>query len=60
MRKWHNKIGDVRIWEPKMKNLPDLYRRWKRVKIADAEQWKRIADVLAQLWGNLILISFVI
>jgi hypothetical protein len=52
VRKWHSKIDSVRIWEPKMKNLPDLYRLWKRVKTSDHNQWERISDVLSKLWGN--------
>ena len=51
VRKWHVKVGDVRLWEPKLNDLPALYRLYKKTRAANNLQWNRIAKVMDELWA---------
>lgn len=50
VRKWHIYVDTYRVWEPKLKDLPSLYKLWKVVKKSNNDQWKRIDVVLKDLW----------
>ena len=50
VRKWHIHVDTYRVWEPKLKDLPSLYKLWKVVKKANIDQWNRIDIVLKKLW----------
>lgn len=50
VRKWHIYIDTYRVWEPKLKDLPSLYKLWKEVKKSNSDQWNRIDVILQDLW----------
>jgi hypothetical protein len=51
VRKWHITVGDYRLWEPKLNDLPSLYRLYKKTQAANHLQWGRIAKVMDELWA---------
>lgn len=50
VRKWHVRVCDCRIWEPKLDDIPYLYRLYKKTKEANTKQWNRIAKIMEELW----------
>ena len=50
IRKWHITIEGHRIWEPRLEDLPDLYRIFKKTQAANNVQWKKIQVVIDKLW----------
>ena len=50
IRKWHTQIEGHRIWEPRLEDLPNLYRILLKTKAADNAQWKKIQVVIDKLW----------
>ena len=52
LRKWHSTFERVRIWEPKFKDLPSLYRLYKKTQAANEEAWVHISRVLQRLWDK--------
>ena len=52
IHKWHVMHNGIRLWEPRLKDLPTLYRQWKQTKTANEKAWDNIIIVLRKLWGN--------
>lgn len=52
IRKWHVTQNGIRLWEPKLKDLPALYDLYKRTQAANENAWKVIQALLDKMWGN--------
>jgi len=49
MRKWFIEVAGVRVWEPKLKDLPSLYRMWKRTGEAQERRYKKLSEILQEI-----------
>lgn len=50
IRKWHVRVKDIRLWEPKLKNLKSLYKLYKETQEISREKWKKGMEVIDKLW----------
>ena len=51
-KKWHVSHDGIRLWEPKLNDLPSLYKLYKKTQKANNLEWNNVREVLIKLWSN--------
>lgn len=52
VRKWHVNVDEIRLWEPKLKDLSSLYELYKKTQDLNNITWGKIHKIMVALWGN--------